>query len=97
MYAAIRFYKVKPGSADVITQSAQDGFVPLISSVPGFIAYYGVFGEHDTVVTVSVFADQGSAEESTRQAAGWVKQNLAQYVEGPPEIVAGQVAWHAAK
>ena len=97
MYAAIRRYKVKPGSANVITQSAQEGFVPLVSSLPGFVAYYGVFGENDTVVTVSVFADQAGEEESTRQAGSWVKQNLAQYVEGPPEIVAGRVAWHGQK
>ena len=97
MYAAIRFYKVKPGSAAVITQRAQEGFVPLISSLPGFVAYYGVIGENDTVVTASIFADQAGEEESTRQAAAWVKQNVAQYAEGPPEIVAGQVAWHAEK
>ncbi|RIK44563.1 MAG: hypothetical protein DCC55_02015 [Chloroflexi bacterium] len=97
MYAAVRFYKVKPGSTDVITQRAQEGFVPLISSLPGFVAYYGVIGENDTVVTVSIFADQAGEEESTRQAAGWVKRNLAQYVEGAPEIVAGQVAWHTEK
>jgi len=97
MYAAIRRYKVKPGSANVITQSAQAGFVPLVSSLPGFVAYYGVLGENDTVVTVSIFTDQAGEEESTRQAAGWVKQNLAQYVEGPPEIVAGQVVWQAKK
>ena len=54
MYAAIRFYKVKPGSTDVITQSAQAGFVPLVSSLPGFVAYYtphpgrvGSGGVHD--------------------------------------------------
>ena len=97
MYAAIRFYKVKPGSIDVITQSAQAGFVPLVSSLPGFVAYYGVLGENDTVVTVSIFTDQAGEEESTRQAATWVQQNVAQYVEGAPEIIAGQVVWHAQK
>lgn len=97
MYTAIRRYKVKAGSAEVIAQRAQEGFVPLISSLPGFVAYYGMIDENNTAVTVSIFTDQAGEEESTRRAAEWVKQNLAQYVESAPEIVAGKVAWHKQK
>ena len=52
MYAAIRRYKIKAGSANEITQRGQEGFVPLISGMPGFVAYYGVFTENNEIVTV---------------------------------------------
>ena len=96
MYAAIRHYKLKAGSADVVVQRAQEGFVPLISSLPGFVAYYGVV-EENSAVTVSIFTDQAGEEESIRQAASWVKENIAQYVESGPEIVAGEVVLHGQK
>ena len=95
MYAAIRRYTIKSGSADLVTQRAQEGFVPLIRNMAGFVAYYGVVSEDNVVTTISLFTDQAGEAESTRRAAEWVKQNLAQYVEGPPEITTGQVGWQA--
>jgi len=97
MYAAIRRYKVKAGSAEVIAQRTQAGFVPLLSSLPGFVAYSGVVDANNMAVTVSIFTEQAGEEESTRQAASWVKANLAQYLAGAPEIIAGQVVIHAQK
>ena len=97
MYAAIRRYKIKPGSANEITQRGQEGFVPLISSLPGFIAYYGVFNENNELVTVSIFEDQAGEEESTRRAAEWVKQNVAALAEGSPEVFSGRVNFHASR
>jgi hypothetical protein len=95
MYAAIRRYKTKPGSPmSDVARRAQEGFVPIVSGLPGFVAYYGVVAENNVVVTVSIFEDQAGEEESTRRAAEWVKQNLAEFIEGPPEVTAGSVDWH---
>jgi heme-degrading monooxygenase HmoA len=94
MHAAIRRYKAKPGSASELARRAQEGFVPLVSGLPGFIAYYGLAVDND-VVTVSIFEDQAGEEESTRRAAEWVKHNLAEFLEGSPEVIAGHVDWHS--
>lgn len=94
MYIAIRRYQAKAGAAAHIIERAQTGFVPLIRDLPGFIAYYGVIDANNAVVTVSVFTDQAGEEESTRRAAGWVQANLAEYIEGTPDVVAGEVGWH---
>jgi heme-degrading monooxygenase HmoA len=93
MYVAVRRYKVKAGSMDEVVRRAQEGFVPLIRQAPGFVAYYGVEAGNDFVFTVSIFRDQAGADESTRLAADWVRQNLAELVEGPPELQAGEVRW----
>jgi hypothetical protein len=95
MYAAIRRYKTKPGSPiSEVTRRAQEDFVPIISGLPGFVAYYGVVAENNVLVTVSIFEDQAGEEESTRRAAEWVKQNVAEFVEGSPEVITGSVDWH---
>ena len=56
-----------------------------------FVAYYVVDTGNDVVASVSVFQDQAGAEESNRMAAGWVKENIASLVSGPPEITASAV------
>ena len=94
MYAAIRRYKAKPGSASELARRGQEGFVPLVSNLPGFIAYYGMTVGND-VVTVSIFEDQAGEEQSTRLATEWVKQHLAEFLNGPPEVIAGHVDWHS--
>jgi hypothetical protein len=72
----------------------EQGFVPIISKAPGFVAYYVVDAGNDVVASVSVFQDQAGAEESNRMAADWVKENIASLVSGAPEITAGAVTVH---
>jgi hypothetical protein len=91
MYAAVRKYKTIPGAVSALIKSVQEGFVPIISQVPGFVAYYALDTGNDTVASISVFDDQAGADASTSKAADWVKQNLAHLVQGAPEITAGEV------
>jgi hypothetical protein len=74
-----------------ITQQVNQGFVPIISQTPGFVAYYLVDAGDDIGATVSVFQDQAGAEESNRMAADWVRQHIASLVASAPEITAGEV------
>ncbi len=39
MYAVIRRYQVDPASADEIRRRVEEGFVPLIRQVSGFVDY----------------------------------------------------------
>lgn len=91
MYASIRRYKTVEGASTELAQRVNQGFVPIISSAPGFIAYYVVDAGNDIVASVSVFQEQAGAEASNRMAAEWVKENLATLVAGAPEITAGTV------
>jgi len=97
MHIAVRRYKIKAGSVDEIVRRANEGFVPLISQASGFIAWYAADAGNDIIFTVSMFQDQAGADESTRFAADWVKQNLAALVQGSPEITAGEVKTYKAK
>jgi predicted NBD/HSP70 family sugar kinase len=88
MYIAIRRMKAKPSSLDEAVQRIENGFVPLISSMPGFGEYIVMQVGEDEGLTISVFETQEQAEESNRIAAGWIKENLAPLAAGPHEIVA---------
>ena len=89
MYAAIRTYEtVDPGE---VTRRANRGFVPILRGTPGFIAYYIVDGGGGKLASISVFEKQAGVEESTRRAAEWVADNLAELVEHAPVVLAGEV------
>lgn len=92
MYAAIRQTKLKPGTAEEVIKRAREGALPLISAVAGFKAYYMVLGEDNSLTTVSVFADQASAEACNAKVMGWIKENMGPYVAAPTQAMEGRVA-----
>jgi hypothetical protein len=92
MYIAIRKYYIIPGTVEEWMRLVQEGFVPLISQVPGFLAYYALKVREDEAVTISIFDTQAGAEESVRRAAAWVANNLAALNQGLPEITVGHVS-----
>jgi quinol monooxygenase YgiN len=91
MHVAIRRYHTDPASVDAVMQQVNEGFIPIIKDADGFLAYYALKAGSDEVATVSIFEDQAGAEESSRRAADWVRQNLAALLPDPPEITAGEV------
>ncbi len=88
MYAAIRRLKVQPGVFDEVVQRDESGLVPLLSRLPGFVAFDLVQVGEDVGVSITVFETQQQAEVAMRRAADWITQNIAPLVAGPPEIVA---------
>ena len=77
VYAAIRQGKAKTGMAEELTRRIKEGAIPIISDVPGFMAYYVVYAPDDTVTAISIFNDYAGAEESNRRALTWIEENLA--------------------
>jgi hypothetical protein len=70
--------------------------VPLISDMPGFVAYIALNAGQGEFGTVSVFEDQASAEESNRVAEEWVNENLRELLPNP-DYAAGEVVAYKAK
>ncbi len=95
MYATVRRYDgvTDPGEAG---RRVNEGFAPLVSQIPGFVAYYWVDAGGGVMISTSVFQDLSHAEESTRRAADWVRQNLAALLPNPPQVTAGEVVAYKA-
>ncbi len=93
MHAVIRQYQVA-GSADEVIRGINEGFLPIIKDASGFQAYYALDAGGGRLATVSVFEDRAGAEESTRKAADWIRQNMASLLPNPPEVLQGEVGAH---
>ena len=96
MHAAIRRYQVDPGSVDEVKRGINEGFLPIIKDASGFQAYYALDAGGGRLASVSVFEDRAGAEESTRMAADWIRQNMASLFPNPPEVLQGEVVAHDA-
>jgi hypothetical protein len=92
-YLVTRRYRLKPGSTyEELTRRVNEGFVPIIREVPGFVEYLLVEPGDGTHLAVSIFADQAGADESTQRAGGWAEGAVGELVELPAfEVVGGPV------
>ena len=90
MYVTVRKYTTGSEFADALVENDSE-VRRLITGIDGFRAYY-LARTDDGAVTISVYDDRSGAEESNRQAADWVRENLSHLSVSPPQISAGEVA-----
>ena len=96
MYVAVRRYEGVRDSQKV-RQLVDEGFVPIISEMPGFVAYYWVDAGDGVIVTTSVFEHKDAEEQSTFRAGEFVAEHLAPLLPNPPQVTAGEVDVYKAK
>jgi hypothetical protein len=96
MYAAVRRFE---GVSDPqkVAQVAEEGFVPIISDLPGFVAHYTVDAGDGVIVGISVFEHKAAEEESTFLAGEFVAEHLEPLMPNPPQVTAGEVVVYKAK
>ena len=75
-----------------VLATIEEGFIPLVAAVPGFVAYLGVADPSSRQSAyVNVFADKTGADESTRVGGEWLQENEYEFFEGDPIVLEGTV------
>jgi hypothetical protein len=90
MYVVVRRYE---GVTDPqkVAQLVEEGFIPIISEMPGFVAYYYVDAGDGVIASTSVFEHKDAEEQSTYRAGEFVQEHLAPLLPNPPQVTAGEV------
>jgi len=96
MYVAVRRYDGVRDSQKV-AQLVEKDFLPIISEMPGFIAYYCVDAGDGMMVSTSVFEHKDAEEQSNFRAGEFVAEDLGLLSPNPPQITAGEVVAYKAK
>src|SRR3712207_5435187 len=96
MYVAVRRFEGVTDSQKV-AQVAEEGFLPIISELPGFVAHYLVDAGDGVMVATSVFEHKDAEEQSTFMVVEFVGENLAALAPTPPQVTAGEVVNYKAK
>ena len=92
MFAAIRRYKLNAGTHEEFNRVANEVFLPVLTGVPGFVAYYGLDAPGDEWASLSIFESRAAAEESNRRAADYVRDHFRSLVASGPEVLVGDLA-----
>jgi hypothetical protein len=93
MYVAVRRYEGVTDSQKV-AQLVDEGFLPLISEMPGFVTYYFVDAGDGVMISTSVFEHKDAEEQSNFRAGQFVAEHLAPLLPNPPQVTAGEVVVH---
>ena len=90
MYVTVRRYE---GVTDPkkVAQLVDEGFIPIISEMPGFVAYYFVDAGDGVMVSTSVFEHKDAEEQSNFRAGEFVAEHLALLLPNPPQVTTGEV------
>jgi hypothetical protein len=93
MFATIRRYEaIDRARIDELVKKADETLVPSLSELPGFNGYYLVEAADGVVSSISFFDTSANADESTRVASNWVReQKLETALPNPPKLTSGEV------
>ena len=96
MHATIRRYEgVDQNRTVELTGKVNETLVPKLSKLEGFKGYYMIEASNGIISTVGIFETAEQADESTRVAAGWVRdENFESALPNAPKITSGKVVSH---
>jgi hypothetical protein len=96
MHATVRRYEgVDESRTDELTRKADETLIPRLSKLPGFGGYFLIEAGNGIVTSISLFETSAQADESTRVAANWVREEkLERAIPNPPKVTTGKVTAH---
>jgi hypothetical protein len=96
MHATIRRYEgIDQSRTDELVKNVGEKLLPRLSKMPGFGGYYLIEAGNGVMSSVGFFDTSAQADESTRVASNWVRdEKLEKALPNPPKITGGEVIVH---
>lgn len=91
MYSTLRIYEMASDWDDELTRQLDEGFLPALQALPGFVSYQALEAGSRVFASVTMFTDRAGATASDRLAGQFVQQHVADRFPSPPEITCGEV------
>ena len=96
MHATIRRYEgIDQARTDELVKNVGENLLPRLSKMPGFSGYFLIEADNGVMSSVGFFDTSAQADESTRVASSWVRdEKLEKLLPNPPRVTAGEVIVH---
>jgi hypothetical protein len=96
MHATVgRYEGVDQSRTDELTKKVDETLLPRLSKLPGFESYHLIEAGNGVMSSIGLFDTSAQADESTRVAATWVREEkLETALPNPPKITDGEVIVH---
>ena len=99
MYATHRRYEgIDQSSVEELSRKVNESLIPKLSKLPGFKGYFLMEGGEGVVKSTSLFDTSAQAEDSSRIAAEWTKdEQLEKLIPNAPKVTVRKVIAHETK
>ena len=93
MHATIRRYEgIDQRRTDELVKNVGEKLLPRLSEMPGFKSYHLIEADKGVMSSIDFFDTSAQADESTRVAATWVREEkLETALPNPPKVTGGEV------
>lgn len=90
-FASVRRYMLRSGSVDDLMHVVDQTFAEQIAELDGFCAYHAIDCGRGEVMSISVFRDQRTCEESDELALQFVREELGGFDIERTDVIGGEV------
>jgi heme-degrading monooxygenase HmoA len=90
-FGSVRRYRLRSGSIAELMHIVDEDFADRITELDGFAAYHALDCGGGEVLSVSLFRDQATAEESDDLALQFVREKLGDFDIERTEVIGGEV------
>ena len=96
MFATVRRYEgIDASHKDELTKKVGESLAPRLSELRGFSGYFLIDTGEGVMSSIGLFDTSTQANESTRVASEWVRdEKLERILKTPPKVTDGEVIVH---
>jgi hypothetical protein len=96
MFATVRRYEgIDASQKDELTKKVGESLAPRLSKLPGFSGYFLIDTGEGVMSSIGLFDTSTQADESTRVASEWVRdEKLERILQNPSKVTDGEVIVH---
>ena len=96
MFATVRRYEgIDASDKAELTKKVGESLAPRLSKLPGFSSYFLIDTGNGVMSSIGLFDTSTQANESTRVASEWVRdEKLENILQNPPKVTEGEVIVH---
>jgi hypothetical protein len=96
MFATVRRYEgIDASKKAELTKKVGESLAPRLSKLPGFSSYFLIDTGNGVMSSIGLFDTSTQANESTRVASEWVRdEKLENILQNPPKVTEGEVIVH---
>jgi hypothetical protein len=93
MFATVRRYEgIDASKKAELTKKVNENLIPKLSKLPGFDGYFLIEAGNGVMTSVDLFDTSAHADESTRVASSWVRdEKLESALPNSPMVTVGEV------
>jgi hypothetical protein len=87
-FVTISNYRLKAGADPAaLVNAVRDGFLPIVTAIPGFWEYRMILADDGTVTTIRTYLTAEGAAEGTAKSREWAPANVGDLSELPAFLI----------